>query len=229
MRTTLKKKAVVVREGFLEEVRFRLWSWLARDPVCPVQHPVLVGRPHRSVFLVGGPDHKPRGREEAPEWKKKRVSMARLEFGGVEPQLFTCSRPLQPSREETGKIEGFAVLGLWLGGYSAEKERSSPALPTVTLGAHCGLSPTARGWGRPSACLRESIWFLFSFVTVTNVTAKTEKGQRNIPPPGTNISSLPVRAASLMELDILGSLAQESFTGSSSLWGGHKGLGLWCQ
>lgn len=114
---------------------------------------------------MGGPGHKPRGREEVPEWKKKRVSMARLEFGGVEPQLFTCSRHLQPSREET----------------------------------------------------------------VTNVAAKTEKGQRNIPPPGTNISSLPVRAASLMELDILGSLAQESFTGSSSLWGGHKGLGLWCQ
>lgn len=35
----------VVREGFLEEVRFMLWSWLGLCPVCPE----LTSRPHTSV------------------------------------------------------------------------------------------------------------------------------------------------------------------------------------
>lgn len=52
---TLKEKTVVVREDFLEEVRFRLWSWMGLGPVCPVQCPVLAGRPRRSVLLVSGP------------------------------------------------------------------------------------------------------------------------------------------------------------------------------
>lgn len=60
-RTTLKEKVVVVREGFLEEVRFRLTSWPGVGPVCPVQCPVLASRPHRSVLLVSGPSCMPRG------------------------------------------------------------------------------------------------------------------------------------------------------------------------
>lgn len=45
----------VVREGFLEEVRFTLWSWLGLRPVCPE----LTSRPHTSV--VSDPSCVPRG------------------------------------------------------------------------------------------------------------------------------------------------------------------------
>lgn len=53
---------------------------------------------------------------------------------------------LQPSREETGKTQGFAILWPWLEGCSVEEQRASPSLPTVTRAAYCGLGPTARGW-----------------------------------------------------------------------------------
>lgn len=65
-RMTLKKKAMVVRVGFLEEVRFGLWSWLTPGLVRSVHHPVFAGRPHRSVLSVSGPSHVLRCWTEAP-------------------------------------------------------------------------------------------------------------------------------------------------------------------
>lgn len=53
---------------------------------------------------------------------------------------------LQPSREETGKTQGFAIPWPWLEGCSAEEWRIGPSLPPVTRAAYCGLGPTARGW-----------------------------------------------------------------------------------
>lgn len=105
---TLKEKGVVVREGFLEEVRFQLWSWLAPGPVCPVQHPVLEGRPHRNVLSVRDPGHV-LGLEKG-SWVEEERSIhgQSLEELGI-PQIFTCSRPPQPSREETGRTLALAI------------------------------------------------------------------------------------------------------------------------
>lgn len=98
---------------------------------------------------------------------------------------------------------GFAILWPWLGGGSPERWRASPFLPTVIVGAPCGLGLTAQGQGRPLPCRRDTIWSLFSWVAVTNVTGqKSEKGKRTIPPPQVHVSSLWARAPSWVELDL---------------------------